>query len=158
MPAPDPASEAEILREGGCKCGRLRYRVFGQPRAVNACHCRDCQRLTGSAFAVNAMFATSAVEELGTTWTDADRVGIEPGNRQWRCVDCGVLLYADHPLFGDATRFIRVGTLDEGRELEPDAHYFVRSKHPWVVIPQGVPRFDTLPDRPVIGGQDVRCR
>lgn len=44
-------------------------------------------------------------------------------------------------------RFIRVGTLDRGEEIQPDAHYFVRSKHPWVTIPPGLPQFETLPDR-----------
>ncbi|HZU51909.1 MAG TPA: aldehyde-activating protein, partial [Sphingomicrobium sp.] len=42
-------------------------------------------------------------------------------------------------------KFVRVGTLDEGERIQPDAHFFVRSKHPWVVIPDGLPRFETLP-------------
>lgn len=141
-----PFEERKVVREGGCFCGRLRYRVSGQPIAVNACHCRDCQRLTGSAFAVNAMFEAKAVDTLGTSWSARDLVGAEPGSRSWRCAECGVLLLADHPKFGDAMRFVRVGTLDDGRDLEPDAHYFVRSKHPWVVIPFGVPSYETLPD------------
>lgn len=143
----EPDLPSAVHRDGGCLCGRLRYRVTGNPKAVNACHCLDCQRLTGSAFAVNAMFATSAVEETGTSWSESDRVGNEPGKRQWRCSDCGVLLFADHPSFGNAMRFIRVGTLDDGSELEPDTHYFVRSKHPWIVIPPDVQQYDTLPDR-----------
>lgn len=138
-------SKSQAVREGGCYCGRLRYRVTGQPNAVNACHCRDCQRLTGSAFAINAMFKTRAVEELGESWSHRDVVGAELGSRSWRCADCGVLLFADHPIFGDSMRFVRIGTLDDGRDLEPDAHYFVRSKHPWVVIPPGVPSYQTLP-------------
>ena len=131
--------------EGGCRCGRLRYRLVGEPRAVNCCHCRDCQRLTGSAFAVNAVYATPDVELVGAEWSERDLVTDTDGSRAWRCSACDVLLFADHPAFGDALRFVRVGTLDAGEHLVPDAHYFVRSKHPWVVIPEGVPAWDTLP-------------
>ncbi|MBS9719916.1 GFA family protein [Tianweitania sp. BSSL-BM11] len=134
------------LREGGCLCGRLRYRVTGEPKAVNACHCRDCQRITGSAFAINAMFETASVETLGSSWSGHDQIGSEFGQRKWQCAECGVLLFADHPFYGDDMRFIRVGTLDHGEQIQPDAHYFVRSKHPWVVIPSGLPQYETLPD------------
>ena len=130
---------------GACRCGRLRYQVVGRPRAVNCCHCRDCQRLTGSAFAVNAVYSTAQVELLGSEWSEQDVATDSDGGRAWRCFDCGVLLFADHPGFGDALRFVRVGTLDAGERLVPDAHYFVRSKHPWVVIPDGVPAWQTLP-------------
>ena len=130
---------------GGCRCGRLRYQVVGKPRAVNCCHCRDCQRLTGSVFAVNAVYPTAQLELLGSEWSERDMVVDPDGARSWRCVDCGVLLFADHPAFADALRFVRVGTLDAGECLAPDAHYFVRSKHPWVVIPDGVPSWETLP-------------
>jgi hypothetical protein len=62
-----------------------------------------------------------------------------------RCPACGVLLWAQHPMFGEAIRFLRVGTLDEAERLTPDGHFFVRSKHAWVVLPEGVPAFETLP-------------
>src|SRR5260370_9701527 len=45
--------EDAVEREGGCACGAMRYRLTAPPLIVNACHCRDCQRLTGGAFAVN---------------------------------------------------------------------------------------------------------
>lgn len=145
MSSSNTTPQQETLREGGCFCARLRYRVRGKPRAINACHCRDCQRLSGSAFAINAMFETKDIEELGTAWSERDIIGSKLGERSWRCAECGVLLYADHPEFGDAVRFVRVGTLDDGGYFVPDAHYFVRSKYPWVTIPPGVPVYETLP-------------
>lgn len=139
------ASPHDQLLVGGCRCERLKYRVIGKPRAVNCCHCRDCQRLTGSAFAINTVYQTPQVELLGSGWSKRDEVTDAGGGRTWRCFDCGVLLFADHPAFGDALRFVRTGTLDMGERLVPDAHYFVRSKHPWVVIPDGLPAWETLP-------------
>jgi hypothetical protein len=144
--APTSLAPNEALA-GGCRCGRLRYRVVGEPQAVNCCHCRDCQRITGSAFAVNAAYPTSHVELLGQEWSEHDLLTYSAGGRAWRCFKCGVLLFADHPAFGDALRFVRVGTLDTGERLAPDTHYFTRSKHPWVVIPDGIPAWETLPTR-----------
>jgi hypothetical protein len=47
---------AETVREGGCGCGHVRYRVEGEPIFVNNCHCRLCQQQTGSTSVVNAFF------------------------------------------------------------------------------------------------------
>ena len=47
---------ADAIREGGCGCGHVRYRVEGEPIFVNNCHCRLCQRQTGSTSVVNAFF------------------------------------------------------------------------------------------------------
>lgn len=124
--------------EGGCLCGAIRYRLPDAPIYVNGCHCRDCQTVTGSAFAVNAMIESDRVEMLaGAPEEDA-----EHGTR---CPGCKVLLWGHHPMFGEAIRFLRAGTLDKSERLRPDGHFFVRSKHPWVLLPDGVPAFETLP-------------
>jgi len=47
--------EANESFDGGCDCRRVRYRLATRPLFVNCCHCRWCQRETGSAFAINAM-------------------------------------------------------------------------------------------------------
>jgi hypothetical protein len=126
--------------EGGCECGRVRYRMEGPPIFVNCCHCRQCQKLGGSAFALNAMIETDRLELLG----GVDAASIEQGGSA-RCPDCRTLLWGRHRMFGDGICFVRVGTLDEGEHLVPNAHFFVRSKHPWVALPEGVPSFETLP-------------
>ena len=41
--------------EGGCSCGKVRYRLTAEPMFVHCCHCRQCQRITGSAFVINAI-------------------------------------------------------------------------------------------------------
>lgn len=95
-------------------------RIEVDPIFVNACHCRDCQKLGGSAFALNGL-------------VEADRVTVTTGEA--RCGACQTLLWAEHPLFGKAIGFVRLGTLDEGERFPPDAHFFVRSRHSWVMIP-----------------------
>ncbi|RDE05349.1 hypothetical protein DVW87_08785 [Sphingomonas aracearum] len=56
-------------------------------------------------------------------------------------------LPADHRTTGEGVRFLRAGTLDRAERLVPRVHYFVRSEHPWIVLPEGVPALHTLPNR-----------
>jgi hypothetical protein len=125
----------------------VRYRLRAGPIFVNCCHCRQCQKLTGSAFALNAMIERGNVELLA----GSDALVEEEGAR---CSGCRVLLWGTHPMFGEAILFLRGGTLDEGERLIPDAHFFVRSKHSWVTLPAAVAAFETLPgegDPPLFG-------
>lgn len=124
---------------GGCFCGAVRYRLAAAPIFVNACHCRDCQKLGGGAFALNGMVEADRVE------VTAGEASVVQQDGEVRCGACSVLLWAEHALFGPAIRFVRLGTLDEGERFPPDAHFFVRSKHPWVTIPAGLPQFEMLP-------------
>jgi hypothetical protein len=132
--------------EGGCACGTVRYRLGSPPMFVHCCHCRDCQRQTGSAFALNALI-------------DADRVLLLSGNAEpiavptpsgkpheiYRCSSCRVALWS---IYGGVQklRFVRVGTLDDAAALKPDVHIYVRSKLPWVTLPENVPAFDSYYD------------
>ena len=50
---------------GGCMCGAIRYECSGEPVATLNCHCRECQRLTGSAFVVELFVPRSAVTITG---------------------------------------------------------------------------------------------
>jgi hypothetical protein len=140
------------MMDGGCECGKVRYRLTREPIFVNCCHCRQCQKITGSAFAINAMIEADRVERAGGSEPPAEADG------QARCASWGTLLWATHRLFGDGILFLRVGTLDEGERLAPDAHFFVRSRHPWVAIPDGARRFETLPgegDPPLLGPESA---
>jgi len=132
-----------VTLEGGCECGQVRYRM-GAPIFVNCCHCRMCQRFSGSAFAINAMIEADRVEVISEQTPEI--VTTETGGKGERCARCGVELWAYHRMFGDALRFVRVGTLDDSGKVPPDAHYFTSRKHDWVVIPAGVPAFAELPE------------
>jgi hypothetical protein len=129
------------MAEGGCMCGYVRYRMTSDPICVNCCHCRDCQRLSGSAFALNAMIETDRVELIGEGDPDAGR----SGEQMAACPRCETVLWGYHRMFGRGVRFVRAGTLDMSEPMRPDAHFFTRSKHPWVTVPDGVPAFETLP-------------
>jgi len=128
--------------EGGCACGAVRYRLESAPMFVHCCHCRDCQRQTGSAFVLNALIESARVAALqgevvrSAMPTDSGRPhGID------RCKACGTAVWSEYGGLS-ALRFVRVGTLDEPSALTPDVHIYVRSKLPWVELPAGVPAFE----------------
>jgi hypothetical protein len=58
-----------------------------------------------------------------------------------RCPRCYVTLWSNHSQLGGAIAIVRVGTLDQADRLVPDVHCYTESKHPWVILPTGVPTF-----------------
>jgi len=126
----------------------VRYRLSGTPLIVHACHCRWCQRETGAAFALNALYEAERVTHLAG---EPDLV-VTPSlsgksQRIARCPACRVAVWSNYPQAGPAVRFVRVGTLDEPDRLPPDIHIFTSSKQPWLTLPPGakaVPEFYDL--------------
>jgi len=134
--------------EGGCACGAVRYRMTSKPMIVHCCHCRWCQRETGSSFVLNAMIEADCVSllrgtpELVNTPSSSGR-----GQKVMRCPTCRVAVWSHYSGGGDVICFVRVGTLDEPDCLPPDIHVYTGSKQPWVVIPRGVSAFEEFYDR-----------
>ncbi|MFN0155538.1 MAG: GFA family protein [Gaiella sp.] len=135
------------VREGGCSCGAVRYRLTAEPLFVNCCHCRNCQRQTGTAFAINLLIEADRLE-LGGVEPVEVALPRDDGTTQrvLRCPHCQVALYS-HYSRGDVC-FVRAGTLDDPHDVVPDVHIFTRSKVPWVIIPESQPAFDVFYDLP----------
>lgn len=126
--------------EGRCTCGAVRFRMTSRPMFVHCCHCRWCQRETGSAFALNALIEADRVVLLaGAPEVVETPSASGKGQRISRCPHCRVALWSTYAGFGEAVRFVRVGTLERPDELPPDIHIFTASKQPWVVLPPGTP-------------------
>lgn len=126
---------------GGCACGATRYRLETAPMFTHCCHCRDCQRQTGSAFVLNALIEADRII-LASGMPQAVRVPTDSGRPHdiYRCPDCQTALWSDYGARA-ALRFVRVGTLDHPDALPPDVHIFTRTKLPWVTLPQETPAF-----------------
>jgi hypothetical protein len=129
-----------VTYEGGCTCRAVRYRMKTKPLFVHCCHCRWCQRETGTAFALNALIESDRVEILQGEVVVVDTPSESgKGQKISRCPRCQIALWSNYAGFGDAVRFIRVGTLDDPDRLPPNVHIFTASKQPWVVLPSGTP-------------------
>ena len=134
--------------DGGCDCGTVRYRMEGPPLFVHCCHCRWCQRETGSAFVLNALIEADRVTllaaepEMVPTPTASGA-----GQRIARCPTCRIALWSVYSGAGPRFRFVRVGTLDDPDAFPPQIHIFTASKQPWVILPDGVPAMAEYYDR-----------
>src|SRR5882757_5312384 len=102
----------EQILEGGCACGAVRYRLESAPMFVHCCHCRDCQRQTGTAFVLNALIEAARVTPLAGVVTPHP-MPTDSGRPHTihRCEVCGTAVWS---VYGgrEALRFVRVGTLD----------------------------------------------
>jgi hypothetical protein len=123
----------------------VRYRLTSEPLFIHCCHCLNCQRQTGSAFVINLLIERERVEVLGVEpeIVDAPR---DDGSAQriYRCPTCRIAVWSEYsypPIW-----FVRAGTLDEPRGIEPDVHIFTKSKVGWVTLPESTPAFDVFYD------------
>ena len=140
--------ESEAAMQGGCTCRVVRYRMTSAPLFVHCCHCRWCQRETGSAFVLNAMIEAERVVLLQGAPEVVDTPSQSgKGQKISRCPACRIALWSNYAGAGDALRFVRVGTLDDPDRLPPDIHIFTSSKQPWVAIPPGMPAVAEYYDR-----------
>ena len=133
------------MLEGGCLCGGVRFRVTGKLGPAGYCHCKQCQRASGSAFASNSpvrtsYFALTSGAELVTEYESS------PGKYRAFCRRCGSPVYSRRDSEPELRR-IRLGTLDADPERRPLAHVWVGSKAPWHEITDSLPQFaEGLPE------------
>jgi hypothetical protein len=126
--------------EGACTCGEVRYRMHRAPMFVHCCHCRWCQRETGSAFALNGLLEATELSllkgqvEVVDTPSNSGR-----GQRISRCPNCRIALWSNYSGAGEAIHFVRLGTLDDPDTFPPDIHIFTASRQPWVNLAGGAP-------------------
>jgi hypothetical protein len=133
---------SDAIREGGCGCGHVRYRLRGEPIFVNNCHCRLCQQQTGSTSVVNAFYESERVELLAGDLTEHTVTAGSGGPHViCRCDVCATALWSYYPRLGRLGAGVRVGTLDQPGTLTPDAVIFTDSAMPWVAFPADIPRF-----------------
>jgi hypothetical protein len=128
---------------GGCQCGRVRYRITAQPLMLAVCHCKECQRQSGSAFGMSLIVPQEGVAIEGTL--KMFERSSESGRplKCFFCPECGTRIY-HQPSFAPVFN-IRAGTLDDTSGLEPKMHAWTSSKQLWTPIPEGVP---THPKQP----------
>lgn len=126
---------AQTTYEGGCDCGQVRYQLLEEPLFTHACHCRWCQRETGSAFVINVIIESHLIDGIRGA-PQAYPVPTASGGEQYifRCTACMVALWS---CYGSATAkiaYLRAGTLDEPDLCPPQAHIYTSSKQRWLKL------------------------
>ena len=118
-----------------CQCGRLRVDVPGPSASVVACHCRDCQRRSGSPFGVFAYYPDDRVTITGTATRYARPTATGGRFETFFCPTCGSTVYARAGKHSTMLG-IAVGTICDPAYPAPVRSVWEETKHDWVVIPE----------------------
>jgi hypothetical protein len=126
---------------GTCLCGDIKYEIESAPAMTGVCHCKNCQRQTGSAFStiagvpVTEFRFTSGEPKL---YQDSDTLSGNTVERYF-CANCGSPIYSAIPGQPD-TLFVKSGTMDDTAGFSPQFHVWCDTKQDWVTLEEGVPQ------------------
>jgi hypothetical protein len=129
--------------EGGCLCGKVRYKIEGAPIIVAHCYCRDCQRLSGAGHLTGAMFpATRLKSPVLAEFQNVAESGSTVSHLF--CATCSSRLFGKNT---GTSGFMTVaaGTLDDPDRLQPQVAVFTRSRPHWDAVDPRVQSFDAQP-------------
>ncbi|GLQ55160.1 GFA family protein [Devosia nitrariae] len=127
----------DVHLTGGCQCGAVRYTFEGTPELVAICHCRMCQKATGS-----IAWAFFTAQRAALCWTRGQPAHYPSSAAAVRgyCAACGTPLTFEPE--GEDTIDVGIATLDVPAALKPTEQYWVGTRMPW---------FGELADLPTAG-------
>jgi len=126
------------MYQGSCLCGEVGYEIHGEIHNIVCCHCSECRKAQGSAYATNGVVAETdfkilSGEHLLTSYTPS------PGYIKLFCSRCGSPIFSKSEQKLGVVR-IRIGTIESDIQERPMAHIFVGSKANWEVIEDSLPK------------------
>ena len=130
---------------GGCLCGNVTYRSDGEALFSVLCHCRDCQKASGSSRmpVMGVRKATFHVD--GKTKVYRNVGGSGSAAVRHFCPECGSLLFGMPEVVPDIVT-IYVGSLDDPTVFQPDHAIFTRSRRAWDALAADCRAYETVPD------------
>jgi hypothetical protein len=138
-------SDDQTRYSGGCLCGAVRYEAIDEPIVTGHCHCRDCQKASGSGFIPFMLFDAAAVRFTGETVQVRSTAMRGTDAVRNRCARCGSLVFGG--IVGvDGEHTVYAGTLDDPSRFMPAVAIFTRDRPEWVTLPAGVLSFETMPE------------
>jgi hypothetical protein len=129
---------------GSCACKNLNYEVSGPILMAAHCHCRDCQRASGSGSA--AVFAVGR-DELRISGDRASYlVAGDSGHgvRRYFCPTCGSPVFTEAEILPDMV-ILRITSLDDPSQVAPSMHIYCESAQPWDIPDDDLPKFGRMP-------------
>jgi hypothetical protein len=128
----------DVSIAGGCQCGALRFELRAKPLFTHACHCLNCRRRSGTAFGLNTFVLRADLTVSSGTLAERRT---SPRTTVYLCADCGTTIFSGSTRF-PSTYIVRGGTIDDPSLVVPQAHVWVKRKHPWISVPYDTPSFD----------------
>lgn len=131
------------MYSGGCLCGKVRFEIDGPINDIVFCHCTDCRKVQGSAYATNGWVHDSKFRLLHGREL-LSRYAHVPGKVKYFCRECGSPVMSINDSNPDQIR-VRLGTIDTEVREKPKCHIFTASKANWDVICDDLPQFPDWP-------------
>ena len=128
------------MYEGGCLCGAVRFHLTDKIRNIIYCHCSQCRKAQGSAFATNGI-VHKAHFHIQTGEDNLTGYESTPGQTKYFCRHCGSPIMSMSTNRPDDVR-VRLGTIESDINERPEAHIFVGSKASWEDICGDLPQYD----------------
>lgn len=129
---------------GGCLCGAVRYSANADPVFIGICHCRDCQKFSGSPFAVVVAVRKPELSVSGETSTyTKDGDSGQPIHRRF-CPTCGASLMDEADALPGVV-MLSAGSLDDAAWVQPRVQIYCDSAQPWVELGGDMQRFARMP-------------
>lgn len=127
--------------DGECHCGKVTYEAEVDRDDVTICHCNDCQRLTGIAYRVTVTAPRANFRITSGDPMEYVKVAANGRRRmQYFCANCGSPIYTTGEMEDAEQVGIRLGTINQRRELEPTAQFWCSSEFSWAQNLSQLPR------------------
>ena len=130
--------------EGGCFCGKVRYSAEADPIFAGICHCKNCQKITGSSFSIVVAVPTPAMKVTGDVKTFDSKGDSGSATHSTFCPNCGSPVIDTADMMQGVT-MIRAGTLDDQSVVQPTMEIYCDSKMPWVALGGELKSFPKMP-------------
>ena len=127
-------------RQGGCRCGKVRFEVSGEPLLTMACHCTGCQHMTASAFSLSEGYSADVFRVISGETVIG---GIHGPSRHYHCEHCKSWLYTEPEGVGGFIN-VRATMFDEPRTEKPFVEVYVGEALPWAIM-SAANSYDALP-------------
>ncbi len=131
---------------GGCLCGAIRYEVSGEPLRMVSCHCDNCRKATGAAFATNIFVKADDLSiTQGTPSTYQHKA--DSGNLMTKefCANCGSQLFGSGAA-RPGIKNIKVGSIDDAGFVLPSANLYTKRALPFSHLSDELENFEEMPD------------
>jgi hypothetical protein len=130
---------------GGCQCGQIRYEIQAEPLTLYACHCKECQKQSSSAFGMSMPVPRDAVVIIRGQPKQWKRVS--DSGREVTCLfceECGTRLF-HNPARNSQITNVKPGTLDDTSWLKPAGNLWTQSSQTWVVLSEQMLNYEAQP-------------
>jgi hypothetical protein len=135
----------DALLTGGCQCGAVRYAIAAEPLRLYACHCRECQKQSGSAFGMSLIVSRAALAlTQGATRVWSRRADSGRTIDCIFCAACGSRLW--HEREGIDAVSVKAGSLDAAVDFSRAIHIWTSRRLPGLVIPPDAEQFAEEPE------------